>query len=131
MYNIRMTGGMHARAGRVAGNLNLFQDRIAMAALVFVRFFPKAGQEALVESILRGMVVSTRQEPGCLRYDLYASVTAPGGIVFCLVEKYADDAAAGAHRETPHYKDYRARIIDLLERPIEVTMLEALDVQAH
>jgi quinol monooxygenase YgiN len=102
-----------------------------MAALVFVCCFPKAGQEAPVESILRAMVVSTRKEPGCLRYDLYTSVTAPGGTVFCLIEKYADDAAVGAHRETPHYKDYRAKIVDLLKRPIEVTILEALDAQTH
>jgi quinol monooxygenase YgiN len=102
-----------------------------MAVLVFVRFFPQAGQEASVESILRGMVVSTRQEPGCLHYDLYKSVTVPGGTVFCLIEKYADEAAVGAHRETPHYKDYRGKIMDLLIRPIEVTILESLDAQTH
>jgi quinol monooxygenase YgiN len=98
-----------------------------MAALVFVRFFPKAGQEAAVESILRGMVGSTRQEPGCRRYDLYRTTVAASGTIFCLVERYANDAAAQAHRETAHYKDYRAGIMDLLERPIEVTMLEPLD----
>ncbi len=102
-----------------------------MASLVFVRFFPKTGLEAQVESILRGMVVSTRKEPGCRRYDLYRSGAAAAGTVFCLIERYADDAAVQAHRETTHYKDYRARIMDLLERPIEVTMLEALDAQAH
>jgi quinol monooxygenase YgiN len=47
--------------------------------------------------------------------------------MFCLVERYADDASIQAHRETEHYKDYRARIMDLLERPIDVTLLEPLD----
>jgi quinol monooxygenase YgiN len=98
-----------------------------MAALVFVRFFPKAGQEAAVESILRGMIGNTRSEPGCRRYDFYRSALGPSGTMFCLVERYADDAAIQAHRETEHYKDYRARIMDLLERPIDVTLLEPLD----
>jgi quinol monooxygenase YgiN len=98
-----------------------------MAGLVFVRFFPKAGQEAAVESILRGMIGKTRSEPGCQRYDFYRSALTPSGTMFCLVEKYADDAAIQAHRLTEHYKDYRARIMELLERPIEVTMLEPLD----
>jgi quinol monooxygenase YgiN len=98
-----------------------------MAALVFVRFFPKPGQEAAVESVLRGMIGNTRSEPGCRRYDFYRSALAPSGTMFCLVERYADDAAIQAHRETDHYKNYRARIMDLLERPIEVTLLEPLD----
>jgi quinol monooxygenase YgiN len=98
-----------------------------MAALVFVRFFPKPGQEAAVESILRGMIGNTRREPGCRRYDFYRSALAPSGTMFCLVERYADDASVQAHRETEHYRDYRAKIMDLLERPIDVTLLEPLD----
>ncbi len=98
-----------------------------MSPLVFVRFFPKADQEARVESILRGMVVQTRREPGCLRYDLYQSRNAAGARIFCLLERYADTTAQQAHRETSHYKDYRANIMDLLEQPIEITLLDTLD----
>jgi quinol monooxygenase YgiN len=98
-----------------------------MAALVFVRFYPKADQEEAVESILRGMIGNTRSEPGCRRYDFYRSTLAPSGTMFCLIERYVNDAAIQAHRETRHYKDYRARIMDLLERPIDVTVLEPLD----
>lgn len=98
-----------------------------MSPLVFVRFFPRPGQEALVEKVLRNMVVHTRQEPGCRRYDLYEAPGAAGARVFCLIERYADATAQQAHRETAHYKDYRATIMDALERPIEVTLLEPLD----
>jgi quinol monooxygenase YgiN len=101
-----------------------------MSPLVFVRFFPKPGQEAAVEAILRGMVGNTRQEPGCRRYDLYRGTAAPSGTMFCLIERYADEAAIQAHRETAHYKEYRAGIMDLLDRAIEVTMLEQLDEQS-
>ena len=101
-----------------------------MSSLVVARFFPKSGQESGVESILRGMVVKTRQEPGCRRYDLYQAAVASGARNFCLIEKYADQDAVQAHRETQHYKDYRASIMELLERPVEVTILDALDERA-
>ena len=100
---------------------------MTMSPLVFVRFFPKAGQEPRVESILRGMVAETRKEPGCRRYDLYESRSASGARIFCLLERYADADAQQAHRETAHYKAYRATIMDLLEQPIEVNLLDPRD----
>ncbi len=96
--------------------------------LVFVRFYAKAGQEARVETILRGMVANTRTEPGCQVYNLYETTTLAGGKVFCLIEKYADETALQAHRDTQYYKDYRATIMDLLAHPIDVTLMSALDV---
>ena len=99
-----------------------------MSSIVIARFFPKQGSEACVESTLREMVVHTRNEPGCRRYDLYQSSPASAEKTFALIEQYADQAAIQAHRETPHYKAYRANIMDLLARPIDVTILDPLDV---
>lgn len=99
-----------------------------MTALILARIFPKPGEEARVEAILRGMVSSTRQEPGCRRYDLYRAGGA-SGTVFCLIERYADQAAIQAHRETAHYKSYRASIAELLAQPSELSMLDALDAK--
>lgn len=114
-----------------------------MSPLVLARFFPKPGAERRVEAILRGMVASTRQEPGCRRYDFYRTSVAAGGetkaaggtaaaassTVFCLIEQYAGEEAIQAHRETSHYRSYRASIADLLAQPIDVARLEALDVR--
>jgi quinol monooxygenase YgiN len=99
-----------------------------MSPLIVARFVPKAGEDGRVEAILRGMVTSTRQEPGCLRYDFYRASTA-GGALFCLIEQYAGEQAIEAHRNTAHYKSYRASIADLLAQPIEVTRLEPIDVR--
>lgn len=99
-----------------------------MSPLILARFCPKSGAEAHVESLLRSMVTSTRLEPGCRRYDLFRT-SSPGGTVFCLIEQYADEQALAAHRETPHYKSYRARITDLLAQPIDVSHLEAIDAR--
>jgi quinol monooxygenase YgiN len=102
-----------------------------MAHVVFVRFFPKPGQATRVQSILQGMVVATRREPGCRRYDLFGAPGQADESVFFLVENYADEAAIQAHRETAHYKEYRANILDLLERPPEVHVLAPIDAKPY
>jgi quinol monooxygenase YgiN len=96
---------------------------------VFVRFVPKRGEEARVERVLRTMVSPTRAEPGCRRYDLFQAAGASGERIFCLLERFADEAAVEAHRETVHYKEYRANVVPLLAQPIEVTRLEVLDAK--
>jgi quinol monooxygenase YgiN len=95
---------------------------------VIARFTARAGQEAVVERVLGGMVGPTRNEPGCDRYDLYRVKDAPAQ--FVLFEIYRDPAALEAHRAAEHYKSYRARITDLLSEPIGVTVLNGLDVAA-
>ena len=92
---------------------------------VVATFIPKEGQENAVEVILRGMVKPTRNEPGCLRYELYGA-TGPEP-QFVLIEAYADQAALEAHRATEHYKSYRNRIVDALSEPIKVAVLNAID----
>lgn len=53
-----------------------------------------------LRTALQDLVAATRQEPGCLAYDLYESAAAEG--VFVTVEKWSDQAALDAHMQTPH-----------------------------
>lgn len=93
-------------------------DHIAVIAT----FAPADGHRARVQTILQGMVVPTRAEPGCLQYDLYESENG-----FHLIERYTDDDAIEYHRTTGHYQAYRAEIADLLTRPIDVIIGRPLD----
>jgi quinol monooxygenase YgiN len=95
------------------------------AISVVATFIPKENHESAVDAILRGMVKPTREEPGCLRYELYGA-TGPEP-QFVLIEAYADQAALEAHRATEHYKSYRSRIVDALREPIKVAVLNAID----
>lgn len=98
--------------------------------IVFASFYPKAGEEEKVQSILQGMVGPTRNEPGNEIYDLYAKTAdSDGEPSFHLFERYKDSAALDAHRETDHYKAYRANITDYLSEPIGVNVLEAIDAK--
>ena len=96
--------------------------------IVFASFTPTSGQEGEVEEILRGMVGPTRDEPGNETYDLYKK-TGDGPASFHLFERYIDADALQAHRETEHYKAYRAKIADHLAEPIGVAVLAAVDAQ--
>ena len=96
--------------------------------LVFASFEPKAGKEETVQKILQGMVGPTRQEPGNEIYDLYERKNGPDGMLsFHLFEKYTDASALEYHRETEHYKNYRATITEYLNVPIGVVVLAAID----
>jgi len=75
-------------------------------------------------ALLDGMVVPSRAEQGNLQYDLWRDHTDAGR--FVLEELYTDDAAVAAHRATPHFQKYSAKINDLAERTF--MMLDPLQV---
>jgi quinol monooxygenase YgiN len=58
---------------------------------------------------------ASRQEPGIHRFDVLTDRADAGHIV--LVEVYADEAAAAAHKETPHYATWRDTVAPMMARP--------------
>jgi len=60
--------------------------------------------EALVD-VARPLLEGTRNEPGCRRYDLHASVTDPSRVVF--VEEWESREHLEAHFGTPHIAAWR------------------------
>ena len=94
------------------------------AVIVFASFRPSQGQDDAVHDLLTWMVEHTRAEPGCERYDLYRAQG--DGATFHLFERYRDGEALQAHRATEHYVEYRRRIADMLDAPIDVLVLDAV-----
>ncbi|GAA4484790.1 antibiotic biosynthesis monooxygenase [Rhodococcus olei] len=60
----------------------------------------KPGSEETVRAGLSTLAAVSRQESGCVAYDLYESSAAPG--TFVTVEEWTDQGALQAHLETPH-----------------------------
>jgi autoinducer 2-degrading protein len=58
---------------------------------------------------------ASRQEPGILRFDVLTDRSDPTHVV--LVEIYADEAAAAAHKETAHYASWRDTVASMMARP--------------
>mgnify|MGYP001174344938 CR=1 FL=1 len=96
--------------------------------VVFASFYPKKEKINEVKSIILEMVKPTRLEEGNEIYNFYEEKnTDDKKISYHLFEVYKDSAALDFHRTTSHYKNYRAKIADLLDKPIEVKVLTSID----
>ncbi len=60
----------------------------------------RAGEHPELMAAAKVMIAATRQEPGCLVYDLNVSITNPSEMVF--VEAWESREALTSHFETPH-----------------------------
>ena len=95
---------------------------------VLASFFPKNDKNNEVKETILAMVDPTRSEEGNEIYNFYEEKNNEDKIIsFHLFEVYKNSAALDFHRNTSHYKNYRSKIIDLLDRPIEVKVLNSID----
>jgi quinol monooxygenase YgiN len=62
----------------------------------------KPGSEDAVRAAMRSLVAPTREEEGCLAYDLSESSSAPG--TFVTVEQWSDPSDLDKHMQTEHIK---------------------------
>lgn len=72
------------------------------AITVIARWQPHDGALGEVLALLAELRPQSLAEPGCLGYEVYRGVDAPHQLL--LVERYADQAAIEAHRQTAHYQ---------------------------
>jgi len=96
--------------------------------IVFASFYPKKEKSNEVKEIILNMIAPTRAEEGNEIYNFYETKKDDNkNISFHLFEIYKDSAALDFHRSTSHYKNYRSKVADLLDKPIEVKILETID----
>lgn len=86
---------------------------------------PKPGKEDELAQLLGGMCAPSRAEEGCVFYNLFRSADAEGAFHF--IECWRTQAALDAHREEAHYKEFRARLPELIAEPVGVKFLNAVD----
>jgi quinol monooxygenase YgiN len=72
----------------------------------------------IVRKALLDLIEPTREEPGCLGYELYQSQQDPKKFVF--VEEYTDEAALDAHLGTPYVQAALAAADSILESAPEI-----------
>jgi quinol monooxygenase YgiN len=90
-----------------------------MADLHVVAVLPaKAGSEDIVREALTGLVPPTREEPGCVSYDLYESAATPG--TFFTVESWRAQSDLDAHMGTPHIQHVIATAGEHLDGPPQI-----------
>ena len=79
---------------------------------VVARIVSKPDRIDETRALLEGLVSSTREEPGCVRYELLQSRTTRAE--FVTVEEWVDQGAIDAHFSTDHVKAAFAKAPDLL-----------------
>jgi len=96
--------------------------------VVLASFYPKNKKDNEVKETILAMVNPTRSEEGNEIYNFYEVKNDDGkNISFHLFEVYKDTAALDFHKNTSYYKNYRSKIADLLDGPIEVKVLTSID----
>ena len=78
-----------------------------------------------LKQLLQGLVEPTRNEPGCRSYELHQNVENPAEFTF--VEEWDDEAALGAHFETPHVRRALEKAPDLLAAELDLRKVRKLD----
>jgi quinol monooxygenase YgiN len=92
--------------------------------IVVAWYVVKEGHEDSVVSLLRSNAEASRQEPDCQEFSVYQGVEDPRRVL--LYERYTDEDAFQAHRQTPHFRDLvEAQVAPLLEERAWTRLIEA------
>ena len=76
-----------------------------MLALMVTMKVKAPHREAFIQALLGDARGSAYDEPGCLRFDVLQDATDAN--TFYLYEVYRDEQAFEAHRQAPHYVQWR------------------------
>ncbi|RJX83380.1 putative quinol monooxygenase [Pseudomonas sp. LS-2] len=80
------------------------------------------GSEDKLLSALKALVPLSRQESGCVRYDLHVDREDPS--VLIVYEIWRDDEALDDHASSAHFQHFLKIAEPLLSAPLEVRILD-------
>jgi len=78
------------------------------------------GKGEELERELIALVPPTRQEPGCINYDLHRSSEDP--TMYMFYENWVNKKALDQHLEMPYLKEFSKKADRLLKKPIELSL---------
>lgn len=81
-----------------------------------------------VKQAALAIVENSRRESGCLNYDFHQA--SDDETVFIWHETWANQAAIGAHGKSAHFRNFSARIKDLAEEPLNITLAKMVSEKA-
>lgn len=85
---------------------------------VIAYFYARPEKQQDLEKILQDFVVQTRQEPGCVNYDLHQGDDDPN--VFVFYENWRSHGDWDLHNQKPFLKSFLDKRTDYLTKEIEV-----------
>lgn len=91
---------------------------------VVAAFQARPGKEAELKSALTGLVAPTRQEAGCINYDLHISAEDPAKLLFH--ENWKSRAHLDAHLQSAHIKALLPLVDGLCVTAPEITIWDKI-----
>ncbi len=91
---------------------------------VIATFEARPGKETELRNALIGLVAPTRQEAGCLNYDLHILPEQPAKFLFH--ENWTTKAALDTHLQTPHIQALLPRVGELCVAAPEITIWDRI-----
>ena len=91
---------------------------------VIATFQACPGKESELRAALIGLLSPTRQEAGCLNYDVHQSVDDPARFLFH--ENWTSKAHLDAHLQSAHVKTLLPRVEELCTGLPQITLWERL-----
>ncbi|WHY73551.1 putative quinol monooxygenase [Fictibacillus enclensis] len=82
------------------------------AIAVLATLKAKSGKEQQTQDVLLEVMKYSRNEEGCLHYNLHQAQADPQ--TFMLYELWSDQESIDRHMDTAHYKAYRTNIEPLI-----------------
>jgi len=96
----------------------------AKTITVVATFQARPGKESELKSALIGLVAPTRQEPGCLNYDLHVLPEDPAKFLFH--ENWTSKAHLDTHLRSAHIKALLPRVDELCVALPEIKIWERI-----
>jgi quinol monooxygenase YgiN len=85
---------------------------------IIARLESKPEKVAELREVLLGLLAPTREEAGCIRYEMLENQADPTEFTF--TEEWTDAAALAAHFESDHIRNALARFPDLLAKELDL-----------
>ena len=93
--------------------------------ILSVVWMAKPGHETEVSEVFTKLQELSRQEAGCLMYQVHRHRTEPRR--FFIYEQYKDDAALEAHKSAPHFLEYAKKALPKIAERTEGHLYSPLD----
>ena len=91
---------------------------------LIVEFHAAPGQEPQLEAELQTLASNTRQEAGCVGYDLHVDQNDPASFFF--YEQWDSAEALAAHDASAHVRRFISVCGPLLDGPVRMTRLRRI-----
>lgn len=85
---------------------------------VIARFRAQPGKEADLKQVLVGLIEPTREEPGCIGYELLENLEDPRELTF--VEEWQGESSLEAHFSTDHIASALQEFPGLLAQELDL-----------